>query len=165
MVGFDHPTEEGGWTVAAGPITTAPETKRRASPAARRVGYLMAVGINVLLLWLLLVQPGWRWLGFLTASFTAVLGWVVMSLLAGVVVNLALVAYDPPWVRRLGDAVTAAVATVALARLWAVFPFDLGSWSGWEPALRFALGLVCVGTAIGAVANVAEAIRLARTGA
>lgn len=124
------------------------------------MGYLLAAAINVVLLWLLLVEPGWRRLGFLTDDVTAVLGWVTVSLLAGVAVNLALVGYDPPWARRAGDALTAAVAAVALARIWVVFPFDLGTWSGWETALRVALGLACVGTAIGALANLAEAFRV-----
>jgi hypothetical protein len=148
--------------VTAGSVAPAPQTRKRPSPAARRFGYLLAAGVNVLLLWLLLVEPGWRWLGVLTEDFTAVLGWVTLSLVVGVAVNLALIAFDPPWARRLGDALTAAVATLAMVRLWAVFPFGLETWSGWEPALRVLLGLACIGTAIGAVANVAEAIRLGR---
>jgi hypothetical protein len=146
--------------VTAGPVARARPTRRRPSPAARRAGYLIAAAINVVLLWLLLVEPGWRWLGFLTDGFGEVVGWIVLSLVAGVAVNLVLVGYDPPWARRVGDAVSAAFAVIALARLWAVFPFDLGAWSGWETALRAVLGLACIGTAIAVVANLAEAIRL-----
>lgn len=149
--------------MTAGPVTSMRPTRRRPRLAARRAGYLVSASINVVLLWLLLVEPGWRWLGFLTEAFGAVLGWVVLSLVTGVVVNLLLVGYDPPWARRIGDAVSAAVAVVALARLWSVFPFDLGAWSGWETALRVALGLACVGTAIAVVANLAEAVRLRDT--
>jgi hypothetical protein len=148
--------------VTAGPVAPTRAPSRRPPRATRRVGYVLSSGINVLLLWLLLVEPGWRWLGFLTEGFAAVLGWIVVSLVAGVIVNLAFLTFDPPWARRLGDALTAAVAAVALARLWSVFPFDLGTWSGWETALRVALGLACVATAIGAVANLAEAVRLGR---
>lgn len=146
--------------MTAGPVAPTRPTKRRPSRGARRAGYLLAATINVVLLWLLLVEPGWRWLGFLTEGFTAVVGWVVLSLVTGIGVNLALVGYDPPWARRVGDAVSAVFAVIALARLWAVFPFDLGSWAGWETALRVLLGLACVGTAIAVVANLAEAVRL-----
>jgi hypothetical protein len=133
--------------------------RRRPSRATRRAGYLVSVAINLALLWLLLVEPGWRWLPFLTEDFTAVLGWVVVSLLVGVVINLVFVGFDPPWARRLGEAMSAAIATVALVRLLAVFPIDLGTWSGWETALRLLLGLACLGTAIGAIANLAQAAR------
>jgi hypothetical protein len=149
--------------VTTGTSTSTHEVRRRPSAGARRIGYVASIAINLVLLWLLLVEPGWRWLGFLTEDFAAVLGWVTLSLLVGVVSNVVFLGFDPPWVRRLGDAVSAGVASVAMARLWAVFPFDLGTWSGWETALRVALGLACIGTAIGAVANLAEAVRLGRT--
>jgi hypothetical protein len=152
----------GGGTVTAGPSTTAGETRRRPSPTARRGGYLLSAVVNLVLLWLLLVEPGWRWLGFLTEDFTAVMGWLTLSLVVGVAVNLAFIGFDPPWARRLGDALSAGVASVAMARLWSVFPFDLGTWSGWQTALRVALGVACIATAIGAVANLVEAFRLGR---
>jgi hypothetical protein len=138
---------------------------RRPPTAVRRAGYVVGAAVNALFLWLVNVEPGWRWFPFVSEDFTAVLGWVNVSLMVGVVVNVVYVVVDPPWLKRLGDAVTAAVAFVVLLRLTTVFPFDLGSWSGWETPLRVVLVLGCVGTAIGAVASLAEAMRLLVRGA
>jgi hypothetical protein len=142
--------------------TAVREAGHRPPTGARRLGYLVSVAINLVLLWLLLVEPGWRWLGFLTEDFTAVVGWVALSLMVGAAVNLAFVGFDPPWARRLGDALSAGAASVAMARLWSVFPFDLGTWSGWQTTLQVALGVACIATAIGALANLVEAFRLGR---
>jgi hypothetical protein len=131
----------------------------------RRVGYVVGAAVNALLVWLVNVEPGWRWLPFLREDFTAVLGWVNVSLAVGVMVNLVYVAADPLWLKRLGDAVTAAFAFMVLLRLTTAFPFDLGGWAGWETSLRVLLVLGCVGTAIGVVASLAETIRELARGA
>jgi hypothetical protein len=45
--------------------------------------------------------------------------------------------------------------------MWSVFPIDLGTWAGWEPALRIVIGLFCLGAGIAVVANLAMAVRAA----
>jgi hypothetical protein len=143
---------------------TTPEvrTPTRPSRGARRSGYLAAAVINAILVWLLLVAPGWEQLTFLTDDFASLTGIVTASLVAGIIVNLAYVVADPPWVKRLGDATTAAFACVALFRTWAVFPFELtGGWSGWDTTLRFVFGFLAIATAIAVVVNVAGLIALA----
>jgi len=133
---------------------------RRPSRSARRAGYLLSVAINLVLIWLVNVEPGWEALAFLTAEFSRVVGFVNLSLLVGAVVNLGYVLADPQWAKRLGDAVTAAIALGVLLQLLTVFPFDLGAdRSGWETALRTVLALACVGTAIGIIASLAQLLR------
>ena len=130
---------------------------RRPSRRARRAGYLLAVAINLVLVWLVNVAPGWEVLPFLTEDFTRVVGFVNLSLLVGAAVNLAYVVADPAWAKRLGDAVTAAIALGVLLQLLAVFPFDLGAdRAGWETALRTLLALAAVGTAIAIIASLAQ---------
>jgi hypothetical protein len=146
--------------------TTTPSAsasvQRRAPRGARRAGYLFGAAINLALIWLVNVEPGWQWLTFLTDDFARVVGLVTASLLVGAAPDLVYIAYDPAWVKRLGDAITAAFACVILARLWAIFPFDLGTWSGgWETALRIALGFLAVVTGIAVVANLAQSVHLA----
>lgn len=147
-------------------MVTAPASEvrrrsRRPSPAARRFGYLLGAAINGLLIWLVNVAPGWWRVPFLTDDFALVSWLITVSLLVGLAVNLAQVAYDPTWVRRLGDTITAAFAVVVLYRLWSVFPFDLGDrWAGWATPLRVVLLLVTIGTAIGLVASFAQFLRL-----
>jgi hypothetical protein len=139
---------------------TSTETKRPPR-GARCVGYVLSAAINLVLLWLVTVQPGWRFVPILTEDFTAVVGVVIASLLVGVAVNLVYVLADPRWLRYLGEAVTAGFACVVLARMWSVFPIDLGTWAGWEPALRIVIGLFCLGAGIAVIANLAMAVRAA----
>jgi hypothetical protein len=138
-------------------VTETTRTTRRAPRGARRFGYLLGAAINVLLLWFVTVQPGWRWVPFLTEDFVDVVGLVIFSLIVGATVNLVYLAADPRWLKHLGDAVTAAIACVILARMWALFPIDLGNWGGWETTARVLIALACIGTGIGAVANLAQA--------
>lgn len=145
--------------------TTASKAARRApkrpAPAARRFGYLLGAAINGLLVWLVNVAPGWWWVPFLTEEFGQVVWLITVSLMVGVAINLAQVAYDPPWARRLGDTITAGLAVVILYRLWSTFPFDLGErWAGWTTPLRVVLLLVTIGTAIGLFASFAQLLRL-----
>jgi hypothetical protein len=141
-------------------VTERTRTPRRPPRSARRVGYVLGLAINLLLLWLVTVDPGWRFVPFLTEDFVAVLGLVIVSLLVGAAINLVYLAADPRWLKHLGEAVTAAIAFVILARMWSVFPIDLGErWGGWESALRVLIGLACIGTGIGVVANLAQLLR------
>jgi hypothetical protein len=157
------------------PTRTRPPTLTPARPPARargqtprgvrRTGYAIAALVNLALIWLLLVTPGWERLTFLTGAFTEVTGLLTASLVAGVLVNLLYAVTDPPWVKRLGDATTAALACAVLARTWALFPFELaGRWTGWDTALRVALGFVTVATALAVLANLSELLRLAAEG-
>jgi hypothetical protein len=129
---------------------------------ARRSGYVAAAAINLVLLWLLHVTPGWEQLAFLTDEFVAITGLLTASFVAGVVVNVVYVLADPPWFRRLGEASTAAFACAVLARTWAVFPFELtGWWAGWDTTLRAVVGFLTVATAIAVLANLADLLRQA----
>jgi hypothetical protein len=132
---------------------------RRAPRSARIFGYLLSIGINAGVLWFVTVAPGWRWLPFLTEDFRLVVGLVSLSLVAGIAVNLWYLVSDPIWAKQLGDALTAALAFVVLLQLLRIFPFDLGGWANWETALRFFLGLGCVGSAIGVIAQLASLVR------
>lgn len=134
---------------------------RRPPHAARRSGYLVSATINLALLWIVNVTPGWAVLPFLTDDFARVVGLVNVSLSIGVASNLAYVAADPSWARRLGDAITAAVSLVVLLQLVTVFPFEFGAgWSGWETVLRTGLAVACVVTAIAVLANLAQLLRV-----
>ena len=67
---------------------------------------------------------------FLTSAITQVLVLVNLSLDAGLAVNLVYLAYDPPWLKSLGDLATTGIGLAAAIRVWQVFPFDLSS--GWS---------------------------------
>jgi hypothetical protein len=132
----------------------------RPTRGARRGGYVAAAAINLAILWVLFVAPGWEELNLLTDEFVAITGVLTVSLVAGVVANAVYVVTDPPWVKRIGDAVTAALACAVLVRTWMVFPFELtGGWETWGTTLRAVVGFLAVATAIAVLANVAGLFR------
>ncbi|PRZ05175.1 hypothetical protein BCE75_108154 [Isoptericola sp. CG 20/1183] len=134
-----------------GPGTTA---------AARRVGYVLGVLVNVLLLVLVHGWPGWESVPFLTPETAEVLGEVDAAIVVGIVANLGYLVADPPWLRALGDVVTAAVGLVATIAVWNVFPFEFtGQTFPWDTVLRVLLVAGMVGSV---VAIVVALVRLAR---
>jgi hypothetical protein len=135
-------------------------TAKRPPQGARRAGYVLAALVNLVLIWLLNVAPGWEWLTILTGEFASLVGLITASLVVGAVIDLAYVVADPPWMKRLGDAITAVFACVILARTWSIFPFDLDDWwSGWETLLRIGIGFLTVVTAIAVVVNLVLLVR------
>ncbi|HEY7719895.1 MAG TPA: hypothetical protein VH915_14125, partial [Pedococcus sp.] len=130
---------------------TAPRT--RAPTASRRLGYLVAVAVNGVLVYLLNVSPGWQAVPFLTDETPQVLGVVNASLLAGVVANLIYLVRDPRWLRAVGDLVTTAIGLAAMVRIWQVFPLQFEEQGvPWETIARVLLAIGIVGSAIAIVA-------------
>lgn len=136
--------------------------KPRKPPAARRAGYVVAVLVDLALLFAVNRWPGWESLPFLTADTTRVLPLVNASLWVGVVANLVFLLRDPPWLRALGDVVTTAVGLLAMVRIWQVFPVEFTSGGfDWEPVARLLLVVGIVGSVIGvavALVNLARAL-------
>lgn len=133
---------------------------RRPSRGARQFGYLLAVAINLAVLWLVNVAPGWRSLAFLNDDFATVLGLLNLSLVVGVAVNFIYAVTDGSWIKRLGDAASAAFSLMVLLRLVLVFPFVFRQpWAWAEPASRVLLWLAMVGTAIAIVVNLVTLLR------
>lgn len=134
--------------------------KARRSPGARRFGYLVAIVVNAVLLYLLLVQPGWEAVPVLTAEADRVVGWVGASLGVGILANLVFLARDPVWLKATGDLVTTAVGLVATWRVWRVFPFDFSDIS-FDAALvvRILLVIALVGGVIGILAAVGTIVK------
>jgi hypothetical protein len=122
------------------------EGASRRSGGPRRAGYLLAIGFSAALLVVLNGWPGWQAMPFLTSDAGQVLWLVNLSLAAGITANVVYLAYDPPWVRSLGDLVTTGIGLAAAIRIWQVFPFALSS--GWSTAVRVLL-VVAVGWAQG----------------
>lgn len=98
-------------------------TRPRPPRSMRMAGYIIGALVNSAFIWLLNVSPGWRWVPFLSDDFAGVVGVMTLSFALGVVANLVYVALDPPWLRRLGDAVTAAAGLAVLLQLVRIFPF------------------------------------------
>ncbi|HVB43344.1 MAG TPA: hypothetical protein VNF47_11655 [Streptosporangiaceae bacterium] len=131
----------------------------RRPAASRRLGYIVAIIVNGALLYIINVWPGWQAASILTSATRQVLGLVNLVVAAGVAVNVLYLAHDPPWLRSLGDLVTAAIGLAAAIRIWQVFPFDFHGSTAWSVVVRTVLVLAMVGSAI---AIVVQLVSLAR---
>ena len=144
---------------------TRTETKPRPAIAARRVGYVVAVLVNVALAYLINVQPGWEDMSFLTEDTSKVLWVVNLSLAASVVANLIYMIHDDRRVKALGDIVTTAVGLVAAARIWQSFPFDFSDFAvDWSYVVRGLLIVAIVGSVIGLTVQLGTVLRGLRIG-
>jgi hypothetical protein len=128
------------------------QTGRKSRPptAARRVGYLIAAGINGVLLYLINVSPGWQAIPFLTENTNQVLGLINISIVVGLAANVSYLVYDAHGWKTAGDLLVTGIGVIVLFRLWTVFPFDFASSSvNWPFLARLLLVVAMVGAAIG----------------
>lgn len=142
-------------------VRTTVRTRRRPGPAARRVGYVIAVVVNLAMLYAVHVWPGWSALSFLTADTRLVLGLLDASMVVGVVINVIYVGYDGPAVKAPGDILTSALALAVFVRIWQVFPFDFAAVTTFDAALlvRFVVVIAAIGAAIGLIVQLAALAR------
>ena len=126
---------------------------RRPPVAARRVGYVIAAALTAAFWFLVNVTPGWRAVPFLTEDAARVVTLVNVSLAVSLVANLMYLAYDPPWLRALGDVVTTGFGLAVLIRIWQVFPFRFTGSFDWSVPLRILLFLAIAGSIVGIVIN------------
>jgi hypothetical protein len=132
----------------------------RVTPAARRVGYVVAVGVNIVLLVAVNVWPGWDVAPFLTGEIELVLPVVNAVIAAQIVANSVYLVSDPTWLKSLGDIVTLGVGALALVRIWQVFPFDLGSTTlDWALVVRIVLVIGIIGSCVGMLVALATFVR------
>lgn len=148
-------TKEAGRTV-----TSAVIGRRRARTGARRAGSAAAVVVNVVLLILVNVAPGWSILPFLTPDMSIVLPWINASFAVAIAANLVYLVRDTPRIRGIGDLATDVVGLIATIRVWQVFPFDFGAEpSFWSVLLRVLLAVGIAGTTIAMIVSLVTAVR------
>jgi len=139
--------------------TSTPVTKPDAS-IGRRVGYAVGVVVNVALLYLVNVWPGWRSITFVTEDAEQVLTLLNASLSVGVIANLIYIVFDRAWVKALGDLVTVAISLVLLARIWEVFPFAFDDAAvDWASIVRVVLAVSMVGCVVALVVQLVVLVR------
>lgn len=129
----------------------------RSPRGARIFGYLISGAIQMALIWLVNVAPGWRVVPFLTEDAGGVIWLFNLSLVIALFVNAVWIVYDPPRLRRFGDAVNAVASLAVMSMLLYVFPFDFAS-PGWTTAARVLLIVSMVGTAIAVVVNLVQVV-------
>lgn len=136
-------------------MTTTPRPTTHT--ASRRVAYLIAALVDVVLLYLVNEYPGWRALPFLTEAARDVVVSIDIALAVGVVVNLVCLLRPHRLPIRVGEVVTTAAGLAALVHLLAVFPFAFdGGTVDWATVTRTGLIAVIV------VVSIALVVQLAR---
>jgi hypothetical protein len=131
---------------------------RLTSTRMNRIGYLIAVLVNVAGFVLLNLWPGWQTIPFLTGDTPSVLAFVDAALVVGIAANLVQLLGSPGWPTAAGSLVTTAMSLAAMVRVLQVFPFDVSD--PWPAILRAVLIFAIVGATLGILALVASLMRL-----
>ncbi len=120
----------------------------------------MSIIINAVLIYLLNVHPGWQSISFLTPATAQVIGFVTLTLAAGIAANAVYFVAEPRWLRAIGDLATLTITLITMARIWDVFPFAFhGSLDFWSVICRVILIVGIVGASIGVLYSLGVLIR------
>jgi hypothetical protein len=116
--------------------------------------------VNTVLLYLVNGEPGWRAVPFLTEEAAGLMTWVSFSMVVGILVNLANLAFRAAWVKPAGEVVTSGIGLLIMVGFWRVFPFDFGSDpQTWELLARWVIGVGIFGCALGVLVNLIIVVR------
>lgn len=149
----------------APPPAAVPTEERRPSRPARQAGYVVALVMNALFMWVVNNLLAWEWFSWLTEDFADVLPAINRSIIATFVVYGLLLFYDEEWFKVLGDAVTAVFSLLAGIVMWQVFPFDFTAYAfDWALVARILIGLGIFGVSIGILVNVVKFLGMAAKG-
>lgn len=123
---------------------------------SRRIGYGVAIAVNVALLVIVNNVLDWGWFSWLTDDLEDVLPLINLSLIASLAANAAYIAHDGPSFKGFVELVVNTISLVVTIRLLQVFPFDF-STHGWETLTRWILVAAIVAISL---ALLVQAVRL-----
>lgn len=133
-------------------LTSPAPSRTTLSPAPRRFGYTVAIGVNLAMLYAVNHFLEWEWPPFLTEDFEKVLPILSFSLVVTIVFNLIWMAYDRLWFKSIGNIVQSVISIFVTIRLLQVFPFDFSAYDfNWQAVTRAVLILALVGVSIAIV--------------
>ena len=129
-----------------------------------RIGYVITIVINGLLLWVVfnLVEGGW--LPFITPEFDEAVPAIAASLLATMVMSTVYLFTRSEPVRVIGEFFLAVVGFWATLQLYVTWPFDFSIYPNvdWDFIVRLLLGLAVFGTGVAVLANLVRLLRIGR---
>ena len=105
---------------------------------SRRVGYGVAIAVNIAFLVIANNILDWGWFSWLTEDLEDVLPLINLSLVASLAANSAYLVHDGPGFKGGLELVVNSISLVVAIRLLQVFPFDF-STDGWETLTRWIL--------------------------
>jgi hypothetical protein len=152
-------SNEGGQEVVMS--TSHTEISPASKKAARNVGYIISVAVNVAMLVIVQNLLEWGWLPFLTDEFADVVPWISFSLIASIVANIIYQVDDSQIVKSVGQIGVNLISLWVTYTVLTVFPFDFSGYQfDWEIVTRVVLIFAIVGAGIGALV---ETIKLVST--
>ncbi len=102
-----------------------PEIKRAARLAATEAGYIAAIVVNGIMLYVMHNILRWG-IPFITTDFASVPWAFDLSLGAQIVCNLVFLSYDPAWFKHAAQVGLNVLGFIAIYTLFRVFPFAFG---------------------------------------
>jgi hypothetical protein len=143
-------------------MTEQPAVSERTT---RRIGYTVAIVVNVAVLVVAHNLLDWGWFPWLTAEFDEVLPIITVSIVASIVANAVYLAYDLKWFRSAAEIGLLAVSLAATIRILQVFPFDFSAYEfGWGTLVRSVLGVAIAAIALAMLVQVIRLVRLVARG-
>lgn len=132
-------------------IDFSPEVKR----FGRRLGYSIAIGMNVVILIIVQNILDWGWLPFLTEDFADLVPWISFSLVVSIVANSVYLFNDTRVVKSVGQIGINLISIFVTYQVFTVFPFDFTAYSfDWGLLMRIVLIVAMVGAGIGVLAEI-----------
>jgi hypothetical protein len=135
-------------------------TGARSGAANPRVGYSIAIALNLVMLFITQNILEWGWVPFLTGDFALVEPWISLSLTASIIVNVIYQFDDTPVVKAIGQILVDVLSVYVTVQILTVFPFDFSAYVfDWEVVARVVLILAAVGAGIGALVEFLKLLR------
>ncbi|MGB3400591.1 MAG: hypothetical protein WBA34_10555 [Candidatus Deferrimicrobiaceae bacterium] len=125
-----------------------------------RIGYAIAVVVNLVMLFIVNNLLAWGWVPFLTDDFEQLLPIVNLSLVVGAGANFAFIFYNAQWFRSVGQIVQNVVSLFVIVATLRIFPFDFSPHPfNWTAIARVVLSLVLVAVSLATIAELVKMIR------
>jgi len=140
--------------------TATPTALTISRRTGRRIGYIAAILVNLLIYGFINVWPGWESFDFVTVEAADVVPLINLSIAVTILVNLVYVVYDGYRVKALGETLTSAVTLLVSIVVLSVFPFDFSAYAfPWTLLTRIVLLVAVLGSGIAIIVNLGRLIR------
>ena len=141
-------------------MTTPHPGQTEVVPAGvRRLGYTLAIGLSVGILFLVNNLPEGDQIPFLTSDFEQLLPIINALLFASIAINGVWILYDAAWFRSAGRITLNVLIMAVLALTYRVFPFDFSAYDfDWETLIRVLMVGVIVALAIATIVEIVKLI-------
>jgi hypothetical protein len=101
--------------------------RNKTEKKAKKSEYIIAIVVNIVLLYIFNNLLNWH-IYFITNALNEVLWIINLAIIATIVGNILLLAYNPEWFRHVMKIILNIVAVIAVYNIFIVFPFNFNSF-------------------------------------